>query len=241
MFDLVGEAYIECFPARRRFPTSSFMDLTEDSPCIIGSSCRLPGEIIRTDGLWDVFDRGNWEACSTLPPASRGFDSFQKSHSPSQCRGGWLGVDGIEDFDAHFFGISPSEALNLRPNTRLALELTWEALENAGIPPSSLRGKNVSVSIGVGTEDGWDLRRVIEDGTAAFDTTWASNSDPSGVAGHIAHIFDFCGPCNTVSNACASGAFAIKEGKHEIIVLHTINSPLAFFNVQKNRNPLSLT
>ena len=52
-----------------------------------------------------------------------------------------------------------SEAATLRPNARLGLELTYEALQNAGIPPSTLRGKNVSVYVGLGTEDGWDMTR----------------------------------------------------------------------------------
>lgn len=191
------------------------MDLTQDSPCIIGSSCRLPGGVLHTDSVWSVFNQGDWSICSTLPPPSREFSSFFPAHSTHGSipgRGGWLGEEGIECFDAEFFKISNSEATTIRPNVRLALELTYEALENAGIPPSSLRGKNVSVSIGIGTEDGWDLKRWKDDGPSAFDHNWAASSDPSGVPGRISHAFDFRGSCNTVSNACASGAFALRDG-----------------------------
>lgn len=168
---------------------------------------------MRTDEVFSFFDRGDWQACSTQPPASRGLSPYISGKNSITGRGGWLGERGVELFDAAFFGISPQEAVTLRPNVRLALELTIEALENAGIPPTSLRGKNVSVSIGVGTEDGWDIKRVKDDGVNAFDQHWACSSDPSGIAGRIAHVFDFRGPCNTVSNACASGAFALRDGK----------------------------
>lgn len=185
------------------------MERNPRSSCIIGTAVRLPGGITSVDKLWSVLNDGRWQLASTMPPSSRGFASFNDYTSG---RGGWLGSEGIEDFDADFFHIPPSEVTSLRPNARLALELTYEALLNAGIPVSSLRGKNVSVSIGVGTEDGWDMKRWNEDGAAAFNENWAASSDPSGISGRISHVFDFRGPSNTVSNACASGMFALRDG-----------------------------
>ncbi|KIJ41089.1 hypothetical protein M422DRAFT_116617, partial [Sphaerobolus stellatus SS14] len=181
---------------------------------IIGTSCRLPGGILDPQTFWEALNEGRWQECSKYPPNSRGFISKMPEDQieASVGRGGWLGEEGIENFDASFFEIHAEEAEILRPNIRLALELTYEALENAGLPPSALRGKNVSVSIGVGTEDGWDIHRWREEGAGAFDQHWAASSDPSGIAGHISHFFDFKGPCNTVSNACASGAFALRDG-----------------------------
>ena len=119
----------------------------------------------------------------------------------------------MEEFDPAFFNITPGEAETLRPNTRLALELTWEALERAGVPPSSLRGKNVSTFIAMGAEDGWDTRRYIEDGPSTFNHHWAANTDPSGVSGRVAHFFDFRGPTATISSACSSAASALREGQ----------------------------
>lgn len=196
----------------RLFPIK--MNLTDDSPCVIGSSCRLPGAT-RTDALWQLFCDNSWKSRSTLPPSSRGLSipsPIPSTGGRDLGHGGWLGEEGIEKFDPSFFDIPTHEAATLRPNVRLGLELTWEALENAGIPPSSLRGRSVSVSIAVGTEDGWDMKRWQDEGSGAFNRTWASSSDPSGVSGHISHFFDFRGSCSVVSNACAGGAFALKEG-----------------------------
>ncbi|WP_335984765.1 beta-ketoacyl synthase N-terminal-like domain-containing protein, partial [Streptomyces sp. CA2R106] len=61
--------------------------------------------------------------------------------------GGFL--DGAGDFDAEFFGISPREALGTDPQQRVLLETCWEALEDAGIAPGSLRGTDTGVYAGV--------------------------------------------------------------------------------------------
>jgi len=193
--------------------------MDDDYPCIVGSACRLPGAVLRPEDLWTLFSKGDWEKCSTSPPASRGFTNFNASiQSDGIGIGGWLPEEGVEQFDPSFFGIPISEAATLRPNARLGLELTYEALQNAGIPPSTLRRKNVPVYVGLGTEDGWDMTRWLTDGPDAFDANWAASSDPSGVSGRISHSFDFRGSCNTISNACASGAIALSEG---IAIVHT--------------------
>ncbi len=183
---------------------------SEDLPCIVGVACRLPGGVLHYDTLWSVFSRGDWHATSQPPPESRNFASFRAANPA--VKGGWIGEEGVESFDPLFFGIPLAEAATLRPNVRLGLELTYEALENAGIAPASLRGKNVAVAIGVGTEDGWDMKRWNEDGARAFDHDWAASSDPSGISGRISHFYDFRGSSNIVSAACASGAFALREG-----------------------------
>src|SRR5437660_252546 len=41
-------------------------------------------------------------------------------------------VDGAEEFDAEFFGMTPREAALTDPQHRLFLESAWEALERAG-------------------------------------------------------------------------------------------------------------
>ncbi|KAH6645573.1 beta-ketoacyl synthase [Truncatella angustata] len=54
-------------------------------------------------------------------------------------------IEDLENFDAAFFGISPIEAEQMDPHQRLALELSWEALENAGVDSKSLSGLDTAV------------------------------------------------------------------------------------------------
>lgn len=62
-------------------------------------------------------------------------------------RGAFL--KNMADFDAGLFGISPKEALATDPQQRLLLETTWELAERGGIAPSSLRGSQTGVFVGI--------------------------------------------------------------------------------------------
>ncbi|KAF8636091.1 hypothetical protein AX17_003796 [Amanita inopinata Kibby_2008] len=163
------------------------------SPCIVGLSCRLPGGVARADEVWEALCSDDWVQRNTPSPPSQNIANDSEGG-----RGGWLGAEG---FDASFFDVSPAEATSLHPNIRLALELTWEALENAGIPPSSLRGKNISVSFAVGTENGDALKQHQNLG-----------NDLNNTADCISSFFDFKGPTITIPNAHARDIFALKNG-----------------------------
>src|SRR5213075_172152 len=76
-------------------------------------------------------------------PADRGWDPGDADYARA---GGF--VTGAADFDAGFFGIAPREALATDPQQRLLLESSWEALEDAGIDPGTLKGARVGVYLG---------------------------------------------------------------------------------------------
>jgi 1-acyl-sn-glycerol-3-phosphate acyltransferase len=120
----------------------------------------------------------------------------------------WGGyVEDVDRFDAAFFGFSPREASRIDPQHRMLLELTQEALEDAGIPTDRLAGSRAGVFVGVSTHDYGDMQM------------WPSNRtridahSNAGVAGSIAanrisYAFDLRGPSMIVDTACSSSLTA---------------------------------
>src|SRR5450755_118586 len=109
---------------------------------VVGVGCRFPGGAASAQGLWDVV-AGGVDAVGGFP-ADRGWETASVSYAQL---GGFLYEAG--DFDAGFFGISPREAVAMEPQQRLLLECAWEAVEDAGIDPVSVRGSDAGVFAGV--------------------------------------------------------------------------------------------
>ena len=97
--------------------------------------CRFPGGAESAEELWDLVNAGS-DAVGDFP-ADRGWDVADGAGGSYARRGGF--VYGAAEFDAGFFGISPREAVAMDPQQRLLLECAWQAFEDAGIDPATLR------------------------------------------------------------------------------------------------------
>ncbi|MFF8643068.1 beta-ketoacyl synthase N-terminal-like domain-containing protein [Streptomyces sp. NPDC015345] len=119
-------------------------------------------------------------------------------------RGGFL--RDVDRFDAAFFSVSPKEAPYIDPQQRLALQTAWEALEHAGIDPTSLRHGDTGVFMGVTTLDyifeSTDLAPADVDGYLAPGLTH------SAVSGRLSYFLGLRGPCMTVDTTCSSSLTA---------------------------------
>jgi 6-methylsalicylic acid synthase len=127
-------------------------------------------------------------------------------------------LTNLEDFDNMFFGISPKEAAMMDPQQRLSLEVTWEALEDAGIPPQSLIGSNTAVFMGVNSDD---YSKLLLEDLPAVEAWMGIGTAYCGVPNRISYILDLRGPSAAVDAACASSLVAIHHGRQSLLAKET--------------------
>jgi mycoketide-CoA synthase len=179
---------------------------TADDPiAIVGMSCRYPGGVNSPDDLWDMLVEGR-DVLSEFP-TDRGWNPaglFNPDPDvPGACytrTGGF--VDGVADFDPAFFGVGPSEALAMDPQQRMFLELSWEALERAGIDPTGLQGSATGVFAGVMTQ-GYGM---LAEETEGYRLTGTTSSVASG---RVSYVLGLEGPAVSVDTACSSSLVAL--------------------------------
>ncbi|SCL19236.1 polyketide synthase [Micromonospora inyonensis] len=178
---------------------------------IIGIGCRYPGGIDDPRSFWEVIAAGT-DAIGEIPPdrwrADAHFDSDPATPGRMFVRQGGFLRSPVDRFDAGFFGMAPREAAALDPQQRLLLEVTWEAFEDAGLPPSSTAGANVGAYIGGFTFDAATLQ------LADANRHLVSTATPTGVsmtilAARLSYTFDWRGPSLTVDTACSSSLVAL--------------------------------
>ncbi|MEU7763654.1 SDR family NAD(P)-dependent oxidoreductase [Nocardia sp. NPDC049190] len=185
-----------------------------DEPiAIVGMSCRFPGGVTSPDELWNLLVSGV-DATGEFP-SDRGWDLERlfddNPDAPGTVyarRAGFL--DEAGEFDAGFFGIGPREASAMDPQQRLLLEASWEALENAGIDPVSLRGSDTGVYAGACYSGYFDRVTGDLEGYRLTGTTHAV------ISGRVSYVFGLEGPAVTTDTACSSSLVTLHQACHAL-------------------------
>ncbi|GAB3434069.1 type I polyketide synthase [Actinophytocola sediminis] len=179
-----------------------------DAIAIIGMGCRLPGDVNSPEAFWNSLV-DSLDAIGEVP-ADRWAHYRESSQENAAALRRMTGLGGfvseVDGFDAAFFGISPREAALMDPQQRMALEVSWEALEHAGIVPSSLAGSNAGVFVGVNTDD--HGRRLLED-LPRIEAWTGIGSSMCAVANRVSYVLDLRGPSMVVDTACSSSLVAL--------------------------------
>lgn len=183
---------------------------TREPIAVVGLACRFPGGAGSAAELWPRLREGV-DAVRRIPPerwdASAYYDPDisvpGKTHAPF---GAFL--DDVDLFDAPFFRISPVEAANMDPQQRLLMEVSWDALEHAGIAADGLRDSQTGVFLGVCSGDYGmhTLGSRIPERLGAFSGTGIA---ASVAAGRLSYFYGFHGPSFPVDTACSSSLLAI--------------------------------
>ncbi|MEP7308320.1 MAG: AMP-binding protein, partial [Acidobacteriota bacterium] len=175
--------------------TSPIADAAEPI-AIVGMGCRFPGAAT-PEQFWDLLVRG----VDAIGPAPA-----PRPHAASLGIAGFL--DGIEQFDAGFFDVTPREAELMDPQQRLLLEVAWEALESAGQPVEQLAGSRTGVFIGISN---LDYLRLQAGRSASTDPYAGTGNALSIAANRLSYLFDLRGPSWAVDTACSSSLVAVHQ------------------------------
>lgn len=169
---------------------------------VIGMACRYAGAN-DLGSFWEMLRSGR-DAIRRVPPERWSSDDYPAARYPGMEWGGFL--DEIDRFDASFFGISPRKAHGMDPQQRLILETGWEAIEDAGLVPDTLRGTRTAVFVGQSYPDYTMLQGATRPDA---DIYLLAGCAASVTSGRLSHALGLRGIDAVVDTACSSSLTAI--------------------------------
>jgi acyl transferase domain-containing protein/3-hydroxy-3-methylglutaryl CoA synthase/enoyl-CoA hydratase/carnithine racemase/NAD(P)-dependent dehydrogenase (short-subunit alcohol dehydrogenase family)/acyl carrier protein len=205
-------------PASSVPPTTLQQASLTSDVALIGMACIFPGGVSNLESLWQV--QANKLDLMTETPFSR-WDAeaiiaeMAGQQNANQLRyGAFMPQEAVEGFRNILFGISDVEASQMDPSQRLLLEIGYQALVDAGLSLSALRGTDVGVFVAIGGS-------ISSEGVAGskyrdMSVYDATSSSMSVAAGRISFLFGFTGPCSTIDTACSSSLVALHYARRSL-------------------------
>nr|CAD89776.1 MelE protein [Melittangium lichenicola] len=179
---------------------------------IIGMACRLPGGGNDPASYWQLLREGR-DVVTEIPSDRWDVDAYYDPDPDAAGKmytkwGGFLQGTRLDSLDAGFFGIAPREVASMDPQQRLMLEVTWEALANAGQAPERIENSLTGVFVGIMLNDYGQLMAQRVD-PSLLDAYVALGTDPSFLVGRISYLLGAQGPSVAVNTACSSSLVSV--------------------------------
>ncbi len=204
-------------PAQRaelaeRLAAARAPSVPEHAVAVVGMACRLPGGVRSPEQFWQLLTNGV-DAMVPVPAdrwdAESYFDADPDAPGRSIMRSGGF-IDGVADFDAGFFGISPFEARQMDPQQRIFLEVAMDALHDAGYTRAQLAGSQCGVFVGVHSHSSeyYAMQAAAAD---VLDTYSSTGTAHSVVANRVSYCLDLRGPSMAIDTACSSSLVALHQ------------------------------
>ncbi|CAO3457511.1 Polyketide synthase modules and related proteins [Azospirillum argentinense] len=185
-----------------------------DTIAIVGISGRFP--MARDlDEFWENLLSGR-DCVTEIPPDRWDWRAFVDDSAAGPAAGPLGGgarwgafMDGVDEFDARFFGVSPREALMMDPAQRLMLHHIWKAIEDAGHSAASLSGSRTAIF--AATAPTGYCERVARDG-AGIESHSSTGAVGSIGPNRASYVLNLHGPSEPIETACSSALVAIHRG-----------------------------
>ena len=178
---------------------------------VIGIGCRFPGGANSPEKLWEVLSEGR-DTWSEVPEGRFKWESFHhpdpEAPGAHNHRGGHFLDEDIAAFDGRFFDIPPQECEALDPQFRLQLEVTYEAIENAGLQLEHLGGSKTAVYVATFGQDYAGMQDRDLDTISKYYMTGRGLAMASN---RISYAFNLRGPSVTLDTGCSGSMVAIHQ------------------------------
>jgi polyketide synthase PksL len=185
---------------------------------IVGMSGVFPGATNLTE-FWANLLAGK-DAITEIPATRWRWQDYA-GDGAGQTNIHWGGfIDGIDEFDANFFNISPREAELMDPQQRLFLQQVWKAVESAGYAIADVASKKTGLFVGVFSNDYAEILQSANI-TDAYTTTGLARSM---LANRVSYLLNFQGPSEVIDTACSSSLVAVH---HAVKALHNNDCEIA--------------
>ncbi len=188
---------------------SKAQNWTDNDIAIVGMAAHLPGSDT-LQAYWENL-RDGVESITQLSDEEllEAGESQSKLKHKNYVKAAAI-LNDFDHFDAEFFGLSPKEAAIMDPQHRQFLEVSWEALENAGHMPEHFAGPiGVFAGCGMGSYFYFNIcsNRDLVDSTGMFLLRHTGN-DKDFLSTRLSHILDLKGPSINVQTACSTSLVA---------------------------------